>query len=162
MILSLVAFLSLCAPVLHTRADTWQPKARLPTAFVADQSVDALGTHTNSLESLAPVEQPVIPDTNDAKWPTFSSHRCVGVPLYNLTCHFTDLVYDSVLKTYIYYAAPEADTCAPPHPIYCCGGDFNRVYISVAVFAEISLMSPRKIFIFIIKKYIYRIKVSKK
>ena len=31
---------------------------------------------------------------------------------------------------------------------------------SVAVLAEISLRSPRKIFIFTIKKYIYRIKVS--
>ena len=34
--------------------------------------------------------------------------------------------------------------------------------ISVAVLAEISLRSPRILFIFIIKKYIYRIKVSKK
>ena len=33
---------------------------------------------------------------------------------------------------------------------------------SVAVLAEISLRSPRKLFIFIIKKIIYRIKVSKK
>ena len=32
---------------------------------------------------------------------------------------------------------------------------------SVAVLAEISLRSPRKLFIFIIKKYIYRIEVSK-
>ena len=32
----------------------------------------------------------------------------------------------------------------------------------VAVLAEISLKSPRKLFIFIIKKNIYRIKVSKK
>ena len=37
-----------------------------------------------------------------------------------------------------------------------------RVMLSDAVLAEISLRSPRKIFIFIIKKYIYRIKVSKK
>ena len=33
---------------------------------------------------------------------------------------------------------------------------------SVAVLAEVSLSSPRKILIFIIKKYINRIKVSKK
>ena len=33
---------------------------------------------------------------------------------------------------------------------------------SVAVLAEISLRSPRKLFIFIIKQYIFRIKVSKK
>ena len=33
---------------------------------------------------------------------------------------------------------------------------------SVAVLAEISLRSPRKIFVYIIKKYIDRIKVSKK
>ena len=33
---------------------------------------------------------------------------------------------------------------------------------NVAVSAEIALRSPRKLFIFIIKKYIYRIKVSKK
>ena len=33
---------------------------------------------------------------------------------------------------------------------------------SAAVLAEISLKSPRKIFVFIIKKFIYRIKVSKK
>ena len=33
---------------------------------------------------------------------------------------------------------------------------------SVAVLAEISLRSPRKLFILIIKKYIYRSKVSKK
>ena len=32
---------------------------------------------------------------------------------------------------------------------------------SVAVLAEISLRSPRKLFVFIIKKIIYRIKVSK-
>ena len=31
---------------------------------------------------------------------------------------------------------------------------------SVAVFAEILLRSPRNLFIFIIKKYVYRIKVS--
>ena len=36
------------------------------------------------------------------------------------------------------------------------------VTTSVAVSAEISLRSPRKLFIFTIKKYIYRIKVSKK
>ena len=35
------------------------------------------------------------------------------------------------------------------------------VLISDAVLTEISLRSPRKLFIFIIKKYIYRIKVSK-
>ena len=33
--------------------------------------------------------------------------------------------------------------------------------LSVAVLAEISLRSPRKLFIFIIKKYFYRVKVSK-
>ena len=33
---------------------------------------------------------------------------------------------------------------------------------SVAVLAEILLRSPRKLFIFIIKKYISRVKVSKK
>ena len=38
----------------------------------------------------------------------------------------------------------------------------NRVGGSVAVLAEILLRSPRKLFIFIIKKYNYRIKVSKK
>ena len=32
---------------------------------------------------------------------------------------------------------------------------------SVTVLAETSLRSPRKLFIFIIKKYIYRMKVSK-
>ena len=37
----------------------------------------------------------------------------------------------------------------------------SAAYISSAVLAEISLRSPRKLFIFIIKKYIYRIKVSK-
>ena len=37
-----------------------------------------------------------------------------------------------------------------------------RVISSVAVLAEILLRSPWKIFIFIIKKYVYRIKVSKK
>ena len=35
------------------------------------------------------------------------------------------------------------------------------VQTSVAVLAEMSLSSPRKLFIFIIKKCIYRIKVSK-
>ena len=38
----------------------------------------------------------------------------------------------------------------------------QSVHVSVAVLAEISLMSPQKIFIFIIKKKYYRIKVSKK
>ena len=33
---------------------------------------------------------------------------------------------------------------------------------SVAVLSKIPLRSPRKLFIFVIKKYIYRIKVSKK
>ena len=37
-----------------------------------------------------------------------------------------------------------------------------RVIHSDAVLAEMSLRSPRKLFIFIIKKYISRIKVSKK
>ena len=41
------------------------------------------------------------------------------------------------------------------------GKNDGRVMRSVAVLAEISLKPPRKIFIFIIKKYIYRIKVSK-
>ena len=36
-----------------------------------------------------------------------------------------------------------------------------RVESSVAVLAEITLRSPQKIFILIIKKYIYRIKVKK-
>ena len=35
------------------------------------------------------------------------------------------------------------------------------VQSSVAVLAEISLKSPRKLFIFVIKKHIYRIKISK-
>ena len=35
------------------------------------------------------------------------------------------------------------------------------VFISVAVLAEISLRSPRKLFILMINKYFYRIKVSK-
>ena len=39
--------------------------------------------------------------------------------------------------------------------------DFVHSRTSVAVLAEIPLRSPRKLFIFIIKKYIYRIKVSK-
>ena len=36
------------------------------------------------------------------------------------------------------------------------------VHISVAVLAGLSLRSPRKLFFFFIKKYFYRIKVSKK
>ena len=44
-------------------------------------------------------------------------------------------------------------------PKHCFKGG---IYTSVAVLAEIPLKSPRKLFIFIIKKYIYRIKVSKK
>ena len=38
---------------------------------------------------------------------------------------------------------------------------FRDTPISVAVLPEISLRSPRKLFIFTIKNYIYRIKVSK-
>ena len=41
------------------------------------------------------------------------------------------------------------------------GIDVHHVSGSVAVLAEISLRSPRKIFILTIKSYIYRIKVSK-
>ena len=40
-------------------------------------------------------------------------------------------------------------------------GTPRRLFISDAVSAEILLRSPRKIFISIIKKYVYRIKVSK-
>ena len=36
------------------------------------------------------------------------------------------------------------------------------VVISVAVVAEVSLRPPRKLFIFITKKYVYRVKLSKK
>ena len=38
----------------------------------------------------------------------------------------------------------------------------ERVVSSASFLAELSVSSPRKLFIFIIKKYIYRIKVSKK
>ena len=38
----------------------------------------------------------------------------------------------------------------------------HHVYVSVAVLTEISLRSPRKIFIFIIKQYFNRMKASQK
>ena len=41
-------------------------------------------------------------------------------------------------------------------------GDLTEVTASVAVLAEISLRSPSKLFIFIIKKIVYWIKVSRK
>ena len=48
---------------------------------------------------------------------------------------------------------------------HCCPDDSvpaGTVYVSVAVLAEISLRSPRKVFILITKKISYRIKVSEK
>ena len=39
---------------------------------------------------------------------------------------------------------------------------YDKVRFSVAVLAEISLRSPRKLFLFIIKKIIFRIRVSQK
>ena len=53
---------------------------------------------------------------------------------------------------------PEHSTTSSVKPI---GTTLSNI-CSVAVLAEISLWSPRKLFIFIIKKIIYRIKVSKK
>ena len=47
--------------------------------------------------------------------------------------------------------------------VHTCACDATMVVMtSVAVLAEISLRSPRKLFIFIIKHIMYRIKVSKK
>ena len=47
-------------------------------------------------------------------------------------------------------------------PQLCSALFVQYVWTSISVLAEISLRSPRKLFSFIIKKYIYRIKVSKK
>ena len=44
----------------------------------------------------------------------------------------------------------------------CTKWQMLSLIFSVAVLAEIPLRSPRKLFIFIIKIYIYRMKVSKK
>ena len=48
------------------------------------------------------------------------------------------------------------------HPLSGRAKESARYIISDTVLAEISLRSPRKLFIFIVKKIIYRIKVSRK
>ena len=64
------------------------------------------------------------------------------------------------LAGYVGYILADRDEAAVH--IFCAQPKCTPTDTSVAVLAEISLRSPRKSFIFIIKKYIYRIKVSKK
>ena len=68
---------------------------------------------------------------------------CRAITLHDVPTLTAEAAHDPVKPTPLHYTSCEYD-CS-----------------SVAVSAEISLRSPRKLFIFIIKRYIYRIEVSK-
>ena len=67
-----------------------------------------------------------------------------------------------VLKTIVDNTNASRRDCVSVHKTnhfrWCVGS----LLLGVAVLADVSLRSPRKLLIFIIKKYIYRIKVSRK
>ena len=75
----------------------------------------------------------------------------------------------SIPASHVAMTGPWRAGCVVDNPTSCTSVEASRpsrqcdgTYTSVAVLAEISLRSPRKLFIFIIEKYNYRIKVSKK